>query len=660
VKSSYWKSILAGISLLFVMLGNAAWSQDAVSSALETYGPLWLGPLDMELVNPSTVCVMEADAHRLQWTAIPCGESLGVLELPARPNDMLLSEGRLFVACGGPRGSIIEVDASTHKLLQQTSVGHTPTGLSIAPDLSTLYVCNRFDNEIVGLELSDSDSSEERAVVSRWTARREPIATTVSADGASLFVANHLPDMPANNYFTSAVVEVIDVASGDAKEIMLPNGSNALRDIEIDPQGGYVYLTHTQANFLAIPFQVTGGWTNRNALSVIDAKNHRLCFTVILDDYSLGAANPWQISFTPQGDRLAIVHAGSDELTLIDLPELRESLGERVFNNPIPGGTLYSPGTLQRSGLRIPLPLKGPRSLVVNEDAAIVAGYFSDAFCVVPFDEAELHARDREPLYDLAFATPLSYDSEDDEDPEETEQEEPVPPLVPVLFDQIPRMTLARRGELLFHDGTICYQMWQSCASCHPDARTDAINWDLMNDGAGNPKNSKSMLESHPNPPAMATGVRATAEIAVRAGLHHILFADRPEGEAVAIDAYLSGLKPVPSPYLTDEGELTESALRGQDLFNSPRVGCYICHPLPYYTDRKLHEIGDAVTYPTIEEFDTPVLHEAWRTAPYLHNGAFDSIEVLLKEGRHGETRGQLERLSEQQIDDLIEFVLSL
>ena len=82
-----------------------------------------------------------------------------------------------------------------------------------------------------------------------------------------------------------------------------------------------------------------------------------------------------------------------------------------------------------------------------------------------------------------------------------------------------------RQGDMYFHDATICFQNWQSCATCHPnDARMDGLNWDLLNDGMGNPKNTKTLLLSHQTPPCMATGIRKNAEVAVRSGVKYILF----------------------------------------------------------------------------------------------------------------------------------------
>ena len=129
--------------------------------------------------------------------------------------------------------------------------------------------------------------------------------------------------------------------------------------------------------------------------------------------------------------------------------------------------------------------------------------------------------------------------------------------------------------------------------------------------------------------------------------------------EAAAIDAYLKSLRPVPSPQLVD-GRLSPAAERGKKLFGSSRVGCYRCHPAPRYTDLKLHNVGTRRPYGFTDRFDTPTLIEVWRSAPYLHDGRYLTIKALITEGKHGKSRGRIEELSEQEIDDLVEFVLSL
>ncbi|MBR5605843.1 MAG: cell surface protein, partial [Verrucomicrobia bacterium] len=134
----------------------------------------------------------------------------------------------------------------------------------------------------------------------------------------------------------------------------------------------------------------------------------------------------------------------------------------------------------------------------------------------------------------------------------------------------------------------------------------DGLNWDLLNDGIGNPKNTKSLLLSHRTPPCMSTGIRADAETAVRSGIRYILFAVRPEAEAQAMDAYLKSLKPLPSPLLDPQGELTPLAKEGKALFGSAQTGCSNCHSGEYFTDMNLYDVGTAGEYDKPNQaFDT-------------------------------------------------------
>ena len=219
---------------------------------------------------------------------------------------------------------------------------------------------------------------------------------------------------------------------------------------------------------------------------------------------------------------------------------------------------------------------------------------------------------------------------------------------------QTPQPTEVRRGEMLFHDANLCFQRWQSCASCHPDARADGLNWDLLNDGLGTPKNTKSMLWSHRTPPAMSLGVRETAETAVRAGLHHIQFVVRPETDAAAIDAYLKSLEPLPSPYLAGDAK----AERGKRVYE--KAGCQECHTPPLYTSLKSYDVGTGTAREAGEAFDTPTLVELWRTAPYLHDGRAATLEEVLTKCNPGDRHGKTSSLSAAELDELVAYLLSL
>jgi len=207
---------------------------------------------------------------------------------------------------------------------------------------------------------------------------------------------------------------------------------------------------------------------------------------------------------------------------------------------------------------------------------------------------------------------------------------------------------------MYFHDASFCFQNWQSCTGCHPDdARTDGLNWDLLNDGLGNPKNCKSLVLSHETPPSMFTGIRPNAESAVRSGFEYIQFMKVDEEVSTAVDAYLRSLTPVPSPHL-ENGALNPVAEKGKIIFE--RENCQSCHPSPLYTDLKMHTMGRVGDFDRQNTWDSPTLVESWRTGPYLHDGRSATMMEVFSREKHG-----LEiELSQTELKQLVEYVLSL
>jgi cytochrome c peroxidase len=160
----------------------------------------------------------------------------------------------------------------------------------------------------------------------------------------------------------------------------------------------------------------------------------------------------------------------------------------------------------------------------------------------------------------------------------------------------------------------------------------------------------------------MSTGVRDSAEMAVRAGIRHIQFMVRPEEDTVAIDQYLKALEPVPSPYLardwlSKKPRPSKAARRGKKVFE--KAGCMSCHSGPLGTDLQKYNVGTGKGREQEQEFDTPTLVEVWRTAPYLHDGRAVTIEDMLVEHNMDDKHGRTSGLTEKQIADLAEFVLS-
>jgi YVTN family beta-propeller protein len=619
--STYVTSVgtLIGV-VIYVLIAFSGWA-----SAIE---PAYLSPSAIVAdKSGTTLYVAEQTANVVAVFDIAAARVKKVFSLPDSPGGLAISpdESHLYVTGASPAGKVYVVDLPSGEIVNGIAVGHTPVSPIVSADGKILYVCNRFSNTVSVIDLAER---KEAAVIS---VPREPVDAALTPDGKWLLVANLLPAGPANVDYVSASVSIIDTGSRKlVKDVLLPNGSAGVQGICLSPDGRYAYAVHIRGHFQVVTVQLNRGWMNTNVLSVIDVEKQSRVDTVVLDDRNLGAANPWDIVCSGDGRYLVVSHAGTHELSVIDRAALHARLEKRIGVDIAPERRssfqtgLAPPDFRLLAGLRSRVKLEGngPRGLAIVGTKVYAAEYFSDSIGV-----AEVGPKQQGKVRSLALG--------------------PSQPL-----------SIERRGEMLFHDASHSFQQWQSCSTCHTsEGRPDGLNWDLLNDGVFNPKNTKSLLLAHKTPPAMITGVRDRAEIAVRAGIKFILFAEWPEADAAAIDAYLKSLTPVPSPYLVN-GKLSRAAERGKRVFQ--KAGCASCHSGPLYTNLRKADVGTGTGNEAHREFDTPTLIEVWRTGPYLYDGRASTMKDVLTRENPKDAHGVTSRLTQQEIEDLAEFVLSL
>ena len=569
--------------------------------------------------------VAEHTASRIAVFDLATRKVLRHVPVPNRPSGLALSPdgNTLYVTGGVGSGRVYTLDTIEGRVRGSVEAGHSPHAPVLGRDGRILYVCDRFKSRLLVLDLA------AQAEVASIPVGREPVAAVLSLDDSRLFVANLLPAGRADIGPVAADVSVIDTGRHVAlAPIRLPDGSTGVRNLCLSPDGRYVYVTHLVARYQLPASQIERGWIQTNAVSVIDTERDVLLNTVLLDDINHGAANPWGVACTPDGRTLCVAHAGTQEISVIDRAALHRKLeaaqGGRKVSDVSSSYTDVINDLAFLTGIRTRVPLKGngPRALAVLGTTVYAGEYFTDSLGVVEL------ASDRAPA---AQSVPLGGGA----------------PL-----------TAERRGEMLFHDARHCLQQWLSCSSCHAsEARPDGLNWDLMLDGVGNPKNTKSLLLAHRTAPTTWTGIRPHAEASVRSGYRNIEFAEAPEEDAASIDHYLKSLAPVPSPHL-EGGRLSAAAVRGQKVFT--RVGCGRCHSGPLYTDQKQVDIGTGRGREKTTAFDVPSLIEVWRTAPYLHDGRVATLPELFRHAEAGDIHRLTAKLSASELTDLTAFVLSL
>lgn len=522
--------------------------------------------------------------------------------LDETPTGVLVGDGKAYVTTFEQTGHLQIVDLESGRVEASIPTGSGACYPIFGPEGKKIYVCNQFSHTV----------SEVDPVAGRVTRTaevlREPKSAVFSKDGKYLFVTNFLPAGRADLDFVASCVSVIERSTfRKVKDIPLANGSNALRGICITPDGRYVYVSHNLGRYTVPTSQLQQGWMNTSGFSVIDVAAQEFRGVILVDEPERGAAGVWDI--TCNEAYVFVSHSGTHEVSLIDHPAMRT----KFENYPNKELLDYDLNFLYGLRQRIALQGNGPRNLALSGDRLYIPTYFADILNVLDIDSRELQAIDLNPGR---------------------------------------KESRIHKGEKYFNDADKCSQNWQSCNGCHPgDARMDAMNWDLMNDGVGNSKNCKSLLFSHVTPPCMISGIRASAEIAVEAGFRHIQFYELEREALDCVDDYLKALRPVPSPFLVD-GELSDKAKEGRKVFD--RLKCGDCHSGPYFTDGQIHRIGQDIEFE--KGWDTPTLREVWRTAPYLFDGRAATMMEVFDTHKHGIEK----KVSRKDLEALVEYVNSL
>lgn len=596
-------------------------SNPAVYGDIPDYGEVYLSP-DFVMISPQNeIAVTCRTADKMLFVNPQNKTVRASVDVGGHPSGIAFSpDGKFaYVSIAAPKGKIVKIDVATAKILAKAPAGHMPRSITISRDGKTLFSANQFENLV---RAYDADTLAKKA---QGRAVRDPFSLSLSLDGKKLYVLNQLPEAKGGLYEENiaAAVTVLDARTlANIAKIDLPNGSINAQEIKVSPDGKFAYLTHVVARFNVPTTQVERGWINTNAVSLVDTATDKLYATFLLDDIELGAANPYGLAFTPDASKLLVTHAGTHEISVIDRLALEKRLAEKfaqeldtkkVFEN-----ICNDLSFLSNIRKRMEMIGVAPRFLDADNKRAFVGLYYSDILAEVD--------------------------------------------LVSFKVKKIPlggneKMNEIRKGDLFYHDARLCFQQWLSCTTCHTEVRSDALNWDLLNDGMGNPKQSKSMLFAHFTKPSMITAVRKNANIAVRKGIQYIQFTRRPEADAKAIDKYLSALRPVESPHLKN-GELSEAAARGEILFELAK--CAVCHLGKYYTDQKQHDVGSGLNEYAGFAFDTPTLREVWRTAPYLYDGRAKTIFEMLKKYNKDNKHGHTSDLSDEDLSDLEAYVNTL
>jgi len=585
-----------------------------------------------------TLFVSDRTANCMTVLDLASAKPVADIPVAGEPNGLALSaDGKTLYVAERKAHAVAVIDTAQRTVTGRIAVGLWPVAVVLGPKGNRLYTCNQGDHTVSAVDLATGKEIGRVPVV------REPVAAAITPDESRLMVANFLPQGKGTDPTLAAEVSILDPAAMKVlANVKLPAGSTTVRGLCTSPDGKWAYVVHSLGRFNLPITQLERGWVHTYALSILDIPAASRLATVLLDDLSGGAADPWGAVLSPDGKTLAVSHAGTHELSLVDVARLhdllagkvpddvakirdglRENIWVQIRQDPkrierLPNDltALYIGGAVRR----VPSGGLGPRGLAFSPDGlkCYAANYYSGAIGVVDVAAGSLPGT--------------------------------------IALGPQPAPDAARRGEIYFHDATRCFQHWHSCATCHPEGRVDGLPWDFQRDGIGNGKDTISLVEIEHTSPHNRRATRADPAECMRTGVTGIHLVVPQASEVSDLVAYAAALQPEANPAAP---ELREAADRGKLLFEG-KGGCAECHPAPYFTDRKMHNVGIITPSEPDGRYDTPSLVEAYRTAPYYHDGRAATLKEALTTADPAGQHGNVRELTPQEIDDLVAYVLTL
>jgi YVTN family beta-propeller protein len=596
---------------LFVLLGAAAAVRANSSNSLMDVSPD--GTL-LLVANPDngTVSVVDTAARKKLHEIAVGDKPEGVTWVGAGP---------LAAVAVYNEDRVVFLDTREGRVVKKLDVADEPYGIVVSPDGSRAWVTHEYPGTV-----SEIDLKSQKVV------RQMPVGSHVrglclSPDGARLYVTE----------FYTGVLHAVDLKSGKVVDSWKGHSTdNLARQVVVHPKWPRAYLAHIRSRI-----EVIGG--NGSILPVLSVVNlgppddTKRRSGMMLDEFNDSVrgnvvCNPWESAMSPDGRRLYVIYAGTDDINVME---------------PINDDYHYVE-RLKLTGVG-----KNPRAVRVSPDGRTVYVYNAMDFAV------SVHDADMRKLATVPVCAP---------------------PKTPEWV----------RGKVLFNTAKppMTSRKWIACSSCHPDGHNDNRVW---HNPEGLRKTPALFGVAHTHPlhwsadrdevqdfeytirgrlmqgPGFLRG-----QVKPKRGFEPVELDEKCAGRSADLDAiaiYTNSFDFTLSPNIPAPGKLSAEAQRGKELFFDKTVGCATCHSGPYYTDSslqkpfKLHDVGTGHDDPTEKigpKYDTPTLLGVYRTAPYLHHGKAKTLRDVLttcnKEDKHGKTC----HLRPTELDELVAFLKAL
>ncbi len=577
--------------------------------------------------NPSPIALaLSSDGSRLlvanQGTGTvalvdpKAGKVLAEVATGERPAGVAISkDGRRAVVTHwfGYDVAILDIGDASLKVAGRVDVGPEPRGVAISPDGKTAYVAVGVKDEVARIELDTGKVTGALGV------GREPRGLALTPDGSTLVVGN----------VRSRDVTIIDAAKWAVSRTVMVD-ADSLRQVALSADGKTAYMANMKnRKFATTRNNIDIGWVLGQRVTKLALGDSSGDYeTLSLDPEGKAAADAHGVAISPDGTTLAVSSGGTHEVFLFSEREKPLPWKTNGSRDLIAPDLLRSDGRFRRVGVG-----GRPTELAFSPDGRTVyaANYLGDSVDVIDVDSGSVATR-------IKLGGPST-------------------------------PSLARRGEVLFHDATRSFNQWYSCNTCHADGHSSGLDFDTMNDGwqdlstshRSSRKKAPSLRGVSRTGPWTWHGWQVSLEDAVAESFTKSMQGPKPAvGDVEALIAYLGTLEFPRNPNLNRDGSLTDAARRGQVVFKSAKAACNTCHGGPEFTDGKVHKVGLEEGGDVYAGYNPPSLRGVYDKDPYLHDGRAKTLRDALTKGHDPESVTGLGTLSDAELDDLIAYLKSL
>lgn len=551
----------------------------------------------------------------VSWIDVPAGRVLGEIASGDRPAGVALSKDRrrgVVAHWYGYDLGILDLTDDRPRLVGKVEVGPEPRGVALRADGSTAYVAVGVSNEVVRV---DCDS---RKVTGRLTVGREPRGIALTPDESRLLVGNA----------RGKSLSVVSLKDWSVERTLPIDGDN-LRQVVVSADGRTGYVADlTNRGFAITNNNIDIGWVLGQRVSKVTLDGSKPFETLTLDPQGLATGDAYGTALSSDGTFLAVSCGGSHEVLIF-------RTGPKELPWRANGSRDLMALELLRDDGRFRRVAVGGRPLELafdlNGRTLFVANSLRNAIQRIDVETGKLVQ-----TIDLGG------------------------PKTP---------SLEREGEAIFHDATRSFHQWYSCSTCHTDGHTSGLTFDTLNDGWQD--FSTAHLLSHKKVPGLRGvtktgpwtwhGWRKDLNELIGDSFVKTMRGERPSAKEIeAVAAYLKSLEYPRNPYRSPSGELSDAAKRGRRVFRSEKAACASCHRAPEWTDGKIHIIGLEIPEDRYRGYNPPSLRGVYDKDPYLHDGRSKTLRDALGGPHSPENVSGTEKLTDRELDDLIEYLKTL